>query len=155
MTRLALAIAPGAGAGYFPVAPGTAGSAIGLLVYLAARAAGGAWGEAAAIALTCVAGTWAASRAEVHFGRTDPGQVVVDEVAGMLVTLAFLPVSTTGLLVGFLLFRVFDIVKPPPARSVERWPQGLGIMADDVVAGCYAHAFLRIGAWAAPAWILG
>ena len=154
MTRLAVAIATAAFTGYFPIAPGTVGSAVGLLVFLAYRTIGGAMLEAAAIAGVCAVGTWAASRAEGHFGRRDPGHVVIDEVAGMLVTLAFLPVGPTGLLAGFLLFRLFDIVKPFPASRVEAWPRGWGIMADDVVAGLYAHVTLRALAWLAPAWVL-
>lgn len=154
MTRLALAIATGAFAGYFPAAPGTVGSAVGLLVLLAIRAFGSTWLEAGVMLGTCAAGAWAASLAEAHFGRKDPGQVVIDEVAGMMVTLAFVPAGPMGLLAGFLLFRVFDIVKPFPAARVEEWPGGLGIMADDVVAGLYAHAAVRGLAWLAPAWVL-
>jgi phosphatidylglycerophosphatase A len=84
-------------------------------------------------------GIWSASEAERHFGRTDPGYIVIDEVVGMLVTLAFLPVNATGILVAFLLFRVFDVVKPWPARRFERLHGGLGVMLDDVMAGVYAH----------------
>lgn len=136
------------------MAPGTAGSAVGLLIVVAVRAAGSGWLEAGVLVAACLLGVWASSRAELHFGRKDPGQIVIDEVAGMLVTLAFVPTGTVGLLLGFVLFRLFDIVKPFPARLVERWPRGLGIMADDVVAGCYAHAALRVVAWMAPAWVL-
>jgi phosphatidylglycerophosphatase A len=154
MMRIALAIATGGFAGYVPVAPGTAGSVVGLLAVMAIRAFDGKALEAGVIVLVCAVGAWAASLAEQHFGRKDPGQVVIDEVAGMLVTLAFIPAGAVGMLTGFLLFRVFDIAKPFPARRVEHWPRGLGIMADDVVAGLYGQAVLRVLAWLAPGWVL-
>jgi phosphatidylglycerophosphatase A len=101
-----------------------------------------------------VAGVWAATTVAHHLGKTDPGVVVVDEVVGMLVTLALLPVGITGALVGFFLFRVFDVVKPFPAAQSESLPGGYGIMVDDVVAGLYAHLVLRALAWAWPAGLL-
>ncbi len=76
----------------------------------------------AVILVLLAAGCWAGSVAEAHYGRTDPGYVVLDEVVGMLITLLFVPVTITGALVGFFLFRVFDIVKPFPARQCERLP---------------------------------
>lgn len=154
MTRLALWISTCAGAGYFPVAPGTAGSAVGLLALAALRTWGGAWwSEPAAIGAVFVAGAWSAGRAEVHFGRTDPGQVVVDEVLGMLVTLALIPVGLSGALTGFVLFRVFDVIKPWPASRLEEVPGGLGVMGDDLAAGIYANVALRLVAWLAPGWV--
>lgn len=90
-------------------------------------------------------GVWAAGRAEEFFGRTDPGQVVVDEVVGQMITLLLLPHATwVWLLGGFLLFRAFDIVKPFPARQAERFPRGWGIMMDDVIAGVYGLAMLGV-----------
>ena len=96
------------------------------------------------IVLLFVVGCWAGTVAERHYGRTDPGAVVVDEVIGMLLTLWLIPVTWKGALVGFLLFRVFDIVKPFPARQCERLHGGLGIMADDAVAGIYGNLALRL-----------
>jgi phosphatidylglycerophosphatase A len=90
-------------------------------------------------------GVWAATQAEKHFGRVDPGQVVIDEVVGQIITLLAWPRRSWGwVLAGFLLFRFFDIVKPFPARRVERFPQGWGIMLDDVVAGAYGLATLSL-----------
>ena len=154
MTSLAIAIATAGYCGSVPVAPGTAGSVAGLLVFVLVRMAGGGWIEAAAIVVSVAAGTWAAGVAEHHFGRPDPGPVVVDEVMGMLVTLAFLPVSVTGALAGFLVFRVADIVKPWPARRFEQLPGGLGVMADDAMAAVYAHLVVRVACWAFPAWMV-
>jgi len=91
------------------------------------------------------AGVWAAGEAEKFFGRTDPGQVVIDEVAGQMLTCLLFPHATwKWLLGGFLLFRAFDIIKPFPARQAERIPRGWGIMVDDVIAGGYALAVLAV-----------
>jgi len=152
MMRLAIAIATAGGVGYAPVAPGTFGSAAGLAVYVALRLVRVPGAEAAAIVLLFVLGVWAAGRAERHFGTTDPGQVVMDEVVGMLVTLAWIPAGAGGALAGFVLFRIFDIIKPYPARRLERLHGGLGIMADDVAAGVYANVTLHLLRLAAPAW---
>jgi phosphatidylglycerophosphatase A len=154
MTRLALLIATAGGAGLFPIAPGTAGSLAGLVVFAAARATGSRAVELMVMAVVAVLGVWAAHVAERHYGRRDPGAVVVDEVLGMLVTLALLPVGWGGVLVGFLAFRVFDIAKPWPARALESLPGGWGVMADDAAAGLYAHLVTRLACWLAPAWML-
>jgi phosphatidylglycerophosphatase A len=99
---------------------------------------------AASLALFAV-GVWAAGEAEKFLGRTDPGQVVVDEVVGQMVTFLLIPHATWPWLVGgFLLFRAFDIVKPFPARQAERIPRGWGIMLDDVIAGVYGLAGLAV-----------
>src|SRR5215831_7771662 len=137
-----LAVATALGAGYAPIAPGTWGSAVGLLLWFALPST--IWIQALAIVAVLVAGVWSGGVAEHHFGRTDPGQVVIDEVAGMLVTLFLNPVGWVGAFVGFLLFRAADIVKPFPARRLERLHGGFGIMADDVMAGIYANLALRV-----------
>jgi phosphatidylglycerophosphatase A len=88
-------------------------------------------------------GVWAGTRAEVFFGKIDPPQVVIDEVVGQFLTLAAVPnASWKWLAAGFLLFRVFDIIKPSPARRAERLPGGWGIMTDDVIAGAYGAAVI-------------
>ena len=143
-------IATAAGVGYFPVAPGTAGSLVGVAFVVAlAQLPVGRAAEMAALAAAALAifalGVWAAGQAESFFGRIDPGQVVVDEVAGQMLTFLLVPNFTwKWLLAGFLLFRTFDIVKPFPARQAERIPRGWGIMLDDVLAGLYAMVVLAI-----------
>lgn len=137
--------------GYVPLAPGTAGSVVGLVCFAALRMFGGAWSELALLVAVTGCGVWAATAAERHFGRSDPGAIVIDEVAGVLLTLLWLPVTWQGAAAGFLLFRLFDIVKPFPARLAERLGGGWGVMADDLVAGAYAHAALRLLLWALPA----
>lgn len=152
--RMSLAVATAFGVGYVPFAPGTFGSLAGLVAFAAVRAAGMPAVEIAAIVLVYLVGAWSATAAEAHFGHIDPGPVVIDEVLGMLVTLALVPVSVTGAIVGFVLFRVFDVVKPPPCNQLEALPGGWGVMSDDFMAAVYAHVCVRVLAWLAPAWML-
>jgi phosphatidylglycerophosphatase A len=136
-----LAIATVFGVGYAPVAPGTFGSAAGLLVWWLLPTSPVVQG--AAIIAIFVAGSWGGNAAERHFGRTDPGQVVIDEVMGMLITLFLNPVGWAGAIAGFFLFRVFDVIKPYPANRLEQLHGGVGVMADDAMAAVYANLVLR------------
>lgn len=140
--------------GLVPVAPGTAGSLVGLGLVILVRAAEQPELEPLVFAVILVVGVWAAGVAERHYGLEDPATVVVDEVAGMLLTLLWIPVGSGGLVLAFLAFRVFDIVKPFPARAAERLPGGWGVMADDMVAGVYAHAAVRLLAAVVPSVVL-
>ena len=139
----ALAVATVFGVGYAPVAPGTFGSAAGLIVWWLLPASTTV--QAAAIVVMFVAGSWAGSVAERYFGRNDPGQVVLDEVMGMLITLFMNPVGWAGALAAFFLFRIFDVIKPYPANRLEKLPGGIGVMADDAMAAVYANLVLRTG----------
>jgi phosphatidylglycerophosphatase A len=142
---LAYLVATAANVGRIPFIPGTFGTLAAVpLVYLLARAHHPVVFLAALAAVT-VAGVWAAGVVEKQEERTDPTLVVVDEVAGFLVTMAFLPATPWLLLGGFLLFRVLDILKPPPAGWAEKFPGGFGIMADDLIVGVYANLILRAG----------
>lgn len=154
MNAVALLVATFGYVGYFPIAPGTAGSAAALALYALVRWIGAPFAEAAVIALVFGVGVWAATRAETVLGASDPGPVVIDEVLGMLMTLAWLPLSITGVVAGFVLFRLLDVVKPWPARRLEDAPAGWGIMLDDAMAGVYGQVLLRLCAWAWPAWIV-
>jgi phosphatidylglycerophosphatase A len=166
---LALAIAT-CGVGYFPIAPGTMGSLVGVGIYLLLRNEtikvyvlydtnfsrtftyyGACILLIPVLLLVIVAlslvGIWAASRAERLFGRKDPGAVVIDEVVGQLMTFAFVfPyfLDPVGIVIGFILFRAFDIIKPYPIRKLERLPSGLGIVVDDIAAGLYAGVALSV-----------
>jgi phosphatidylglycerophosphatase A len=147
---LALFIATGLGLGYLPKAPGTFGSLLGIALALAASFSLSFLPLLIALILVvAVAGVWAAGRAAVHFGKKDPQIVVVDEVAGQLITFLAIagvsgPVHWKYLVAGFLLFRLFDIWKPFPIRRAESLPGGLGIMADDWLAGIYAAVLLAL-----------
>lgn len=164
--HVALAVATSLGLGTIPVAPGTWGSFAGVLIYglvfsrypltapgrrLAwASGAGAHAGVGVAIALLLAAiGVWAADRAAKFLQKKDPGCVVIDEVSGQFLALflAFAPTNWKYLLLGLILFRVFDIWKPMPARQAEFLPGGVGIMADDWIAGIYA----AMGLWIARA----
>jgi len=154
VTRVAVFIATVGYCGYFPVAPGTVGSAAGLVAYLLVWWSGSALVEAGLIAVLFAAGVWAGTTAERYFGGIDPGPIVIDEVVGMLITLAFIPVGWSAALAGFFLFRIFDIIKPFPAGRFEALHGGLGVMADDAMAAVYANLSLRLVMWLLPAWIV-
>jgi len=142
LDRLALWIATGLGAGYAPLAPGTAGSALTVLIL---------WGLPFSrvglvvfLVLVTAGGTWAAQRAERLIGKKDPGVIVIDEVAGMTLSVVALPLTVPVLATAFVLFRLFDIVKPFPARASQRVAGGLGVMIDDLIAGLYALAAVAV-----------
>lgn len=150
MTRFAVFVATVAYCGYFPFAPGTVGSAAGLVVYLLVWWAGSPLFEAALILAVAAAGVWSGSIAERHFGGIDPAPVVIDEVLGMLITLAFIPVGLSGAITGFVLFRIFDVIKPFPAGRLENLHGGFGVMADDAMAAIYSNLALRLVLWLVP-----
>ena len=143
MQRIGVFLATCGYLGYVPVAPGTFGSAAGLALFLAVRSTGSASVEIAAIVVLFAIGVWSGTVAERHFGGVDPSPVVIDEVVGMLITLALLPVNATGAVVGFFLFRVLDVVKPWPSRQFEALPGGWGVMADDGMAAIYGNLAMR------------
>ena len=147
LQRAAIGFATVGPFGFVPIAPGTAGSVAGLALFWAVRSTQSTWLEVAVFLFVTVAGVVAASAAETTYRRRDPGLVVIDEVAGMMVTLLAVPVGFTGAMIGFFAFRMFDIFKPFPARQAERLPGGWGVMADDLVAGVYAQVLLRLVLW--------
>src|SRR5215217_4087401 len=134
MRGLAVFIASFGYVGFFPIAPGTAGSLAALVLFAFVRWVGMPAFELAAIVAVFAIGVWAASGTEAAMNRKDPGVVVIDEVLGMLITLALMPLSIGGIVLGFLLFRLLDVIKPYPAAQLEHLHGGLGIMADDAVA---------------------
>jgi len=144
MRRLVIIIATWWGTGYSPVAPGTAGTIAAIPLFLLLSLL------PLYVYLPCVLGIglaacWAAGRAEVIFQEQDNRRIVIDEVVGLLVTMAAVPLTWHYLLAGFLLFRIFDVLKPPPIRLIERTVKGgYGVVLDDVLAGIYAQISLRI-----------
>lgn len=140
---LLTAIATGFGSGYSPLAPGTAGSLVGLALFWPLAGLGVAVQLAALAAVTAL-GVLAADVVARRVGRKDPGLVVVDEIAGQWLTLVALPFSPLVAVLGFFAFRAMDVVKPWPARQLEALPGGLGIVADDLMAGVYAQLLVRV-----------
>lgn len=143
MRNLILFAATGAGSGYAPLAPGTVGSVVGLgLYFLLVGLPVPAY--LAATAALALGGIWIADRAEAIFERKDDGRITIDEVVGMLVALALLPPRVETVVLAFLVFRLFDIVKPPPARGLQKLSGGVGVMVDDLVAGLYANLVVQL-----------
>lgn len=162
--QIILWLAQGLGAGRLPFAPGTWGAVLGVALTLALLASGNFWLYLAGIGLSCAASVWLCGRAEVMLGETDPGSVVFDEIIAL--PICFLPFvaaawwrngtlpgpgslwEKNGPLIGltvFVLFRLFDILKPWPVKQSQALPGGWGITADDVLAALYT---------AAAAWVL-
>jgi phosphatidylglycerophosphatase A len=136
------------GAGRLRPGPGTWGSAAAALIWFGlARWIPAVWqpGLLAGLAAIAIAfGIPAATQVARASGVKDPQFVVIDEVAGQWITLLFAPVAWKTVVAGFILFRGFDILKPPPVRQLERLPEGTGIVVDDVAAGIYALAVLQL-----------
>jgi phosphatidylglycerophosphatase A len=152
------------GVGYIPGAPGTYGSAIGVAIYVCAVKAFGSlrYGPQVtfsetlvaavhaailiALALFCLLGIWASNRSVELLGNSDPSEAVVDEVMGQLIVFLFIPFTASWVLIaaGFFLFRLFDIWKPYPIDDLQHLKGGLGICADDIVAGMYAGICLAV-----------
>jgi phosphatidylglycerophosphatase A len=147
MNRIAktiiLFIAQGAYSGRSPFAPGTAGTVVGVLLYLFVKGLWPAWYPAAAAAVIVI-GIWTADRAEVLLGRKDAPSIVIDEIAGYLVAMFLVPFGWGFITAGFFLFRFFDIVKPWPLRRLEDLHGGFGVMLDDVGAGIYTNVVLQV-----------
>jgi phosphatidylglycerophosphatase A len=143
---IALAIAT-CGVGYLPLAPGTFGSLVGVGLFLLLVRANPLVVLVAILAVTLV-GIWAATRTEELSDRKDPGKIVVDEVAGQMIALfpltLFTRWSTLAVIISFILFRFFDIVKPYPANRLQELNGGAGVMFDDLVAGVYGAIVVSI-----------
>jgi phosphatidylglycerophosphatase A len=140
-------LATGAYSGYAPVASGTVGSIAALpLIYLFVQL----WrvspvAQMSTLILAVVGACWVAGAAEQYLGEHDSGKIVIDEIIGFLTATAFLDLTLMHLAVAFFLFRLFDILKPPPARYFdEKVPGGPGVVLDDVFAGIYANILVRI-----------
>lgn len=143
MSALARLIATGFYTGYAPVASGTFGTLPGVVIAVALAAYLGPAAYTAALLTIIVVCVWAADRHAAELHIKDPSVIVSDEIAGMLVAIAYLPISLLTLFIAFLLFRFFDILKPPPIRQAEDLPGGVGICADDLLAGLISNLILR------------
>ena len=145
--RLAIGVATAGGVGFAPKAPGTAGSLVGVVLYLVIEGLGAGAYYPHAIIFFFIVGTWASSRVEHLYGH-DSQRIVIDEVIGQMITFGLAAgryqLSAIYIALGFGLFRLFDIVKPFPVRRLEQFKGGLGVVADDVGAGLYALAALTL-----------
>ncbi len=143
MTSFSRALATGFFVGYVPLAPGTAGSIAAIFLYWAIPGSESLFFIFPVMALL-IGGAWAAGRVERELGVKDNQIIVIDEIVGTLVTLMAVEKRWLWLLTGLVLFRCFDILKPPPIRAAEKFAGGWGVMLDDLVAGLYAMLLLRL-----------
>jgi phosphatidylglycerophosphatase A len=142
-SRLAQIIASFFYVGYVPIIPGTFGSLAAFVPYFLLIHA--SWlAYVATIVIVTAAGIWAAGTMERTTKIIDPSFVVIDEVAGQLITLFLIPFSWPAIIAGFILFRILDIIKPFPAGRAEKLPGGWGIMLDDVLVGVYGNIVLQL-----------
>lgn len=151
--KLRVFAAVGFGSGLAPVAPGTFGTMGALLCFLpfAPLAAGHPALYAVTVAGLIVVAVWCSEAGEAHYKRHDVGHIVIDEFAGFFVTMFLVPANVRTLALAFVLFRIFDIVKIPPARQIDKgWPGGWGVVMDDVVSGVYANLAMQIAMGVAP-----
>src|SRR5580658_6064772 len=142
---LAKIIASGAGVGYIKKGSGTIAALLSCIIwYFSLKQADSSnWIIAGIIACIFIAGVWASTVVETQWGK-DSSMVVIDEVGGMCVSLFLLPVSIQYIIMGFVLFRFFDIAKPFFIRRLEKLPSGWGVMADDLLAGIYTNLILQV-----------
>ena len=146
MRSVILFLASGGFVGYFPVASGTVGSlvAIPLFLWFGDAERSSAFATVAVLSLLVLGACWVAGRAEEFLGEHDSHAIVIDEIVGYLAATAFLTPTWPHAIVAFLIFRIFDVVKPPPAAQIdERMPGGYGVVLDDVVSGIYANLATR------------
>ena len=141
--KLALFFATGSYFGYAPFAPGTVGSLWGIpLAFLVAEA--GPIAGAIIIVIVTLAAIPIATKASKILNKKDPGSIVCDEIAGFAVAAFLVPFTATNMILVFILFRIFDILKPPPIRLIEKLPDGTGIVMDDIAAGLYTNICVQL-----------
>lgn len=143
LDKLVLFIAQGAYSGRIPIAPGTAGTVVGVLLYLLVRDLSSLWYGAVCVGVTLL-GTWAAGYADCILRAKDSPSIVIDEIAGFLVAMFLIPFAWGSVAAGFILFRFFDILKPWPLKRLQDVPGGPGVMLDDIGAGIYTNVILQI-----------
>ncbi|MBN1275916.1 MAG: phosphatidylglycerophosphatase A [Deltaproteobacteria bacterium] len=141
--KTALIISTWFGVGLFPEAPGTLGT-IAAIPFIILLDFAGKWYSTFFLIFLAAVGIWAAGRSQDLLGRKDPKEVVVDEVAGIFLTMCLLQVSWLTLALGFAFFRIFDILKPYPIKRIEKFRGGFGIVMDDLFAGLYAFVAVKI-----------
>lgn len=137
VNKIAVLIATAGGVGYFPAVPATFGSAVGVGIWLLFP------GSPALCALLIALGFWSSRLAVLHFKQHDPRPVVIDEVSAQYLALLIQgPTGTLGIMASFVLFRILDVLKPLGIRKLERYPNGVGVMLDDLAAALVGGLFL-------------
>ena len=144
MNRFFLIIATGFGVGYSPVAPGTLGTLVAIPIYYFLSDIPSPLYEITLIGFFFLS-VWISENAETSFGKKDDQRIVIDEIIGFLITMLWVPKTTSFIIIGFILFRFFDILKPFPIRRLEKGLKGgYGVVLDDVAAGAYANIILHL-----------
>jgi phosphatidylglycerophosphatase A len=144
LSRFFLLLATGFGVGYSPIAPGTLGTIITIPLYYFLSAIRSPLYEITLIAFIFLS-VWISENAEIFFGKRDDPRIVIDEMMGFLITMLWVPKTVRFIILGFFLFRFFDILKPFPIRRLEkRLKGGWGVVLDDVMAGVYANIILQL-----------
>lgn len=143
LNAVILFIAEGAYSGKSPFAPGTAGTIVGVLLYWGLKNVS-PYHYIALTCLLCIVGTWAAGRAEVLLAKRDSPSIVIDEIAGYLISMFMVPGGWRYIIAGFFLFRMFDVLKPWPLYDLQNVHGGIGVMLDDIGAGVYTNILLQI-----------
>ena len=146
INNIILFIAQGAYSGRFPKAPGTAGTLVGVLLYLVIQNVRLAWYAVAVLVVTGI-GTWAAGAADRVLGTKDSPSIVIDEIAGFLVSMFLIPGTWEFVAAAFLIFRFFDILKPWPLHGLQKVSGGAGVMIDDIGAGIYTNIILQVAVY--------
>jgi phosphatidylglycerophosphatase A len=144
MKNFILLLATGFGVGYSPIAPGTLGTLVAILIYYFLSNIPSLLYEITLVGFLSLS-VWVSGNAEIFFRKRDDQRIVIDEIMGFLITMLWVPKTIRFVIIGFLLFRFFDILKPFPIRRFERvFKGGFGVVLDDVVAGVYANIVLRL-----------
>jgi len=144
MNRFFLLFATGFGVGYSPVAPGTMGTLLAVPIYFFLSTIPFPLYELTLVTFFFLS-SWISQKAEKYFGGRDDPRIVIDEVMGFCITMLWVPRTALFIMMGFILFRVFDILKPFPIRRLEKvWKGGFGVVLDDVAAGIYANIILHL-----------
>ena len=143
MNRFLLFFSAGFGVGYSPIAPGTLGTLLAIPLYFFLSQIPFPLYELTLLAFFFLS-TWISEQAQLHWGKKDDQRIVIDEMMGFLVTMLWVPKTAFTIIAGFILFRLFDIIKPPPIRRLENVNGGYGVVLDDVVAGIYGNIILQV-----------